>query len=98
MAEIITIELSNSEAQEFLEVGQAVNPDATVAELREWAAIVAKNGLRAEVGRIKRDQIRVDQGIQMAQEFEEFEEAWPYVPAATDEDSTLENPPDNGPG
>lgn len=80
MAEVITIELSNSEAQEFLKVGQALYPDATTPELREWAAVVAKNGLRSEVASLQIMAFEQDKAIEFKAEKDEFQAAWPVVP------------------
>lgn len=80
MAESITINLSDSEASQFLEVGQALYPDASGAELREWAGVVAKNGLRAAVGELQLVAIRQQENANRQTERDEFVVAWPEEP------------------
>lgn len=76
-AQDLTISLSAEEATLFLEIGQAELPEANGAELKAWAEVIAKNGLRAELWRVKAQQVRAQEQVNRDTERDAFNSQWP---------------------
>lgn len=93
MSTDLTLTLSDSEADLFEEIARIELPDATGAELKEWAEWVAKEGLRIELNRVRYRQIKAEEAANRQEEQDEMDTAWPRVPPPGDVTDPLDPDP-----
>lgn len=85
MAVNLTVALTDAEQARLSDVAALVAPNATPAQVKEWAETTAKAKLRDEVLRIHRDAVRDAENAARRQDEQAWSNDWPDPDDAANE-------------